>query len=156
MAGKRKSYDDKFRASAVVMLQAAGYPDKKGALTYVAEHLKVPAMTISRWFNSRQNAPPNELVTEKKAELADLFEDAARAYLQHAVNPLVIEEVPGQAAMTAAAIATDKMQLLRGLPTSIVAVLPDLVKAMEAAGLNPSDVFNNMLARLHAQAGKVS
>lgn len=49
-----------------------------------------------------------------------------------------------------------EQHLIAGTPTSIVAVLPDLVRAMEGAGLNPSDVFNNMLARLNAQAGKVN
>jgi len=148
---KRKSYDDKFRASAVVMLQAQGYPEKKGALTSVANHLSVPAMTISRWFNAAQNPPPNILVNEKKEELADLFEDAARTYLKHAVNEDVVDNVPGQAALTAAAIAVDKMQLLRNLPTAIISIVPQVVKALEAAGYDPVQVFNDLIAQAAAE-----
>jgi transposase-like protein len=157
MAGrKRRQYDDKFRASTVVMLQSEGYPHKPGALTYVAKHVGVPAMTISRWFKASNNPPPHELVTEKKEELADVFERVAYKYLRHAESEDVIDAVAGNAAVVTAATAVDKMRLLRGLPTEIVQVLPGLVAAMQDAGLSPADVFNNMLARLDAQARKVS
>lgn len=144
---KRRQYDDKFRASIVAMLAASGYPDRKGALHEIAKHVGVPDMTISRWFKAQQNPPPNELVNEKKEELADLFESAARTYLKHAVDPDVVGEVPGQSAMTAAAIAVDKMQLLRGLPTEIVGMLPDVLAALKALGQEPSDVFNRIIQR---------
>lgn len=155
-AKKRKQYTDKFRAGIVAMLQSEGYPQTKGALARVSAYCQVPSMTISRWFNARQNPPPNELVSEKKEELSDMFEQAARKYLKHSLTSEVIEDTRGKDAIVAAATATDKMQLLRGMPTEIIGVLPDLVAAMENAGLKPSDVFNNMLSRLNAQASKVS
>jgi len=68
---KRKSYDDDFRASAVVMLESQGYPQIEGALTAVAKHLNVPQRTLSRWFNGEQNPPPDQLVKEKKGELTE-------------------------------------------------------------------------------------
>lgn len=39
-------YDDEFRASAVLMLEAAGYPDTEGALARVSELLGVPARIL--------------------------------------------------------------------------------------------------------------
>jgi len=42
--------------------------------------------------------------------------------------------------------------LLRGLPTEIIQVIPPLVQALEDAGLKPAEVFNAMLARLHAHS----
>lgn len=144
---KRKQYSDKFRAGIVAMLQSEGYPVTKGALVTVSKYCGVPSMTISRWFKATQNPAPNELVTEKKEELADLFENAARVYIRHAVTPDVVEQVAGQAAMTAAGIAVDKMQLLRGLPTAIISIIPQVVKALEAAGYDPVQVFNDLIAQ---------
>lgn len=152
---KRKSYDDKFRASAVVMLEAAGYPDQKGALTRVADTLGVPARTLSRWFNGEQNPPPDQLVTDKKEELADVFERAAYTYLHHALKDDVVSEVSGNAAMIAAATATDKMRLLRGLPTEIVQLLPDVLNALRVLGMSPADVFNGIIQRAAAHQATV-
>lgn len=135
------------------MLAASGYPERKGALHEVAQHVGAPDMTISRWFKAQQNPPPNELVTEKKEELADIFENAARVYLQHAVDPDVVDAVPGQAAMTSAAIAVDKMQLLRGLPTEIVGMLPEVLAALKVLGQEPADVFNRIIQRAAEHSG---
>lgn len=149
---KRKSYDDKFRTSAVVMLTAAGYPNTEGALSRVATELRVPARTLSRWFNGEQNPPPDQMVKDKKEELADTFEVIARKYLKHAGRKDVIEEVSGNAAVIAAATATDKMRLLRGLPTEIVQMLPDVLSALERLGQKPSDVFASIIQRAREEA----
>ena len=55
----------------------------------------------------------------KTAPLSDLFESAARKYLAHASDDEVVRQTRGRDAVFSAAIATDKMQLLRNLPTSI-------------------------------------
>lgn len=153
---KRKQYSDKFRAGIVAMLQSEGYPEQKGALARVSAYCQVPAMTISRWFKQTNNPPPNELVTEKKEELADLFEKAARVYITHAVKDDVVDQVAGQAAMTAAGIAVDKMQLLRGLPTAIISIIPQVVKALEDAGYDPVKVFNDLIAEAATKQQELS
>ncbi len=150
--GKRKRYDDQFRASAVVMLEAQGYPAMKGALAIVADHLKVPAMTLSRWFRGTQNPPPNQMVNDKKEDLADVFEGIAYKYLKHASRDEVVESVSGSSAVITAATAVDKMRLLRGLPTEIVQLVPDLVEALRKAGLDPVDTFNRMIQKAHERA----
>lgn len=115
MATKRKSYDDKFRASAVVMLEAAGYPLQKGALTHVAEHLHVPAMTLSRWFKGTRNPAPNEVVTEKRIDLLDKLRALAHT-LADAI-PDKIEDANLQQSGTVLGIVLDKVQLLEGKAT---------------------------------------
>jgi hypothetical protein len=148
---KRKSYDDKFRASVVVMLEAAGYPNTKGALQRVADHVHVPAMTISRWFKRTNNAPPHELVTEKRGDLADLFEDAAHLYINHSVKRDVIEETKGKDAIMAAAVAVDKMRLLRGLPTEIVQLMPEFLAALERTGQQPDQFMQRVIERANQE-----
>lgn len=127
------------------MLEAAGYPANAHAIVDLAEHIHVPERTLRRWFTGESNPPPDKTVRTEKKELADLFEDAARIYLSHGVEPEVVAEVSGQSSLTSAAIAVDKMQLLRGLPTEIIALLPAVMKALTEAGYNPAQVFNDLI-----------
>lgn len=115
--GKRKRYDDKFRASAVVMLEAAGYEPGKngGALARVSKKLKVPISTLHGWYNATRNPPPSDLRTEKKGELVDwikselaaIFTDMPDARLDASYRDLT----------TGAGILIDKLQLLTGEST---------------------------------------
>jgi len=112
----RRRYDDKFRASAVVMLEAAGYPDNKGALQRVANHLKMPPSTLHGWVNGSRNPPPSDLRCEKKAdlqkyilaELGFVFGEAHNARQDASYRDLMI----------GFGILVDKLQLLTGEPTS--------------------------------------
>lgn len=115
---KRTRYDDKFRASAVVMLEAAGYPGKDGALTQTANHLKVPINTLKGWFTAERNPPPAELRNEKKRELA--IELKSIAYKLAGAMVSKIEEATLQQTAVSLGIVIDKMQLLTGQPTDIV------------------------------------
>lgn len=112
---KRPRYDDKFRANAVVLLEAAGYPNKPGALASTARRLGVPDMTLSRWAKRQNNPAPNELVSEKRVELADLL----RAEIRNALGAM--DEARPDASYrdlaTSIGIMTDKLQLLTGEPT---------------------------------------
>lgn len=119
---KRTNYPDKFRASAVVMLEAAGYPADRSHLERIAKQLRIPARTLRRWFNRQHNPPPDDVVQESKRELIDILEDVARKYLTHALSEDVIDEATGNAAVTAAAIAIDKMRLLQGQSTGNMSV----------------------------------
>ena len=109
MASKRK-YNDDFRASAVLLLEAQGYPGTKGALTAVAKRLGVPQRTLSRWFNKEQNPPPPELVKEKRAALTDR--------LDHIIDLLIdemetaVKDAPLNHLATTFGIAVDKKQKL--------------------------------------------
>lgn len=113
--GIRHRYDDKFRASAVVALEAAGYPNSKGALAQVAKLLDVPAMTISRWFKDRNNPPPTEIVTEKRIDLLEMINTELEAIF--GVLPNARSSAAYKDLMTGAGILIDKRQLLTGEPT---------------------------------------
>lgn len=113
---KRKRYTDKFRSTAVIMLEAQGYPDKKGALTKVANHLKVPARTLSRWFNREQADPPDILVNEKRGDLAALIEGELNKAI-HAMDD-ARPDASYRDLATATGILVDKLQLLTGQATS--------------------------------------
>lgn len=78
---KRKRYTDEFRASAVLMLEAAGYPEKKGALARVANKLGVPARTLSRWFKRTNNPPPINLVDNRRDSAIALFDELRHSAL---------------------------------------------------------------------------
>lgn len=112
---KKPRYDDKYRASAVVMLEAAGWPETKGALTRTAEHLGIQPRTLQRWALQENNPPPAELVSEKKAELSGLLrkEIAAALGAMDGVRPDASYRDLG----TVVGILTDKLQLLTGEPT---------------------------------------
>jgi hypothetical protein len=147
MAAKRRRYSDDERASLLAMLEAEGYPDKPGALTKVSHYAKMPHATLVLWWQKKRNPPPSELQQVKKLELADLFEEAARVYLEHGTRDAVVEDTSGKDALMAAAIAVDKMRLLRGLPTEIVQLIPDVVKAIQDLGQSPADVFEGIIRR---------
>lgn len=121
-----------------------------GALSRVAMQLEIPIMTLSRWAKGTQNPPPNELVNVKKADIADLLEQEIYAILD------VLPEKRNRASYSQLVIGAgtfiDKVRLLRGLPTEIIQVLPDLITAMEQRGMNASEVFHTMLLRLQSQS----
>lgn len=128
MARPKRTYDDKFRASAVIMLQAQGYPESKGALQAVADHLKVSKSTLQGWFHKTSNPPPPDIRHEKEID----FVKAIKAELQAVLGllPTKRDEANYRELVTAVGILTDKMRLLDDKPTenskqTITIVYPD-------------------------------
>lgn len=115
MTKKRKRYTDDFRASAVLMLEAAGYPEKPGALSAVSSRLDVPHSTLGRWFRADQNPPPSELVHEKRFDLVQAIRDELAGILGEMPNARA--EADYRALATGFGILTDKLQLLTGQAT---------------------------------------
>lgn len=111
----RRRYTDKFRASAVIMLEAQGYPEKKGALASVSNHLKVPPSTLAGWFKSHHNPPPAELRDEKRTDLSALIDGVLPGIFE--AMPDAIMDASLKDLATAAGILIDKKQLLGGHPT---------------------------------------
>ncbi len=114
----RPRYDDKFRASAVVMLEAAGFPDRKGALSHVSKHLHVSIPALKRWATGDQNPPPHEVVTKNRIDLGDLLDTEIAAAFEAAKS--VRGEASYRDLMTGIGILVDKRQLLRGEATQNV------------------------------------
>ncbi len=133
-------YTDEFRAGAIAMLTAAGFDTNKAkAVEQVSRYYKgqVSERTLYRWGNGENSPAPAKLVRGKKEELADVFERVAYKYLQHAEHPDVID---------------DEMRLLRGLPTEIISIIPDLVSAIQRSGDDPEQVFKRLLQRANERA----
>ena len=113
---KRKRYDDEFRTSAVLMLEAAGYPGHEGALSRVAGHLGgVPLSTLRGWFHGTRNPPPAQLRNEKRLDLREAIREELAG-----IFPAMAEkrqDATYRELATAAGILIDKDQLLGGHPT---------------------------------------
>lgn len=124
-------YTDEFRAGTVLLLEGAGYPDRKGALAEVALNVGVPAMTISRWFRASQNPPPNKMVTEKRLELIEVIRNEI-----YAVAGDFSEARPDadyKTLVTGFAILVDKLQLLDGKATERTEIVDDRLTDDERA-----------------------
>lgn len=146
---KHKTYTEKFKGDCIAFLIGAGYPENPYKLEETAKYLGVPSRTLRRWFQGENGAPAVEVVIQQKTDLAELYEQVSQRYLKHALEDEVVDELSGKDAVIAAATATDKMRLLRGLPTEIIEVVPQLVAALKEAGLDPVATFNQMLQKAH-------
>jgi len=87
-------------------------------LRETARQLQIPHQTLDYWI--RDAGRLSELQTEKKGELADRLETIAYSLVE-SIDSHDLSIVPLQNKATTLAIAIDKMQLLRGMPTSITA-----------------------------------
>ena len=117
---KRKQYTDEFRASAVLMLASQGWPDRKGSLTKVANHLSIHPRTLSRWANGENNPPPDKVVNSKKRDMLSEIESLQYLILGEMHN--AVEDAPLNQLATSYGILTDKHRLLSGESTDNNAV----------------------------------
>lgn len=131
----KRRYDDEFRTNAVLMLEADGYPDRKGALEHVSKHLGVPRSTLQGWFNGTRNPVPPDMRHEKKLNLLAELTDLLGLTIIAAKN--TVDEAHFREQVTGIGILVDKIQLLTGQPTwrgEIIDLLksgtvtPDMVK----------------------------
>lgn len=86
-----------------------------GNIAQTARETGIPYQTIQTWLiNSDRFA---EIQCQKQTDLASRFEGAANDWLTIAEGKA--KDAPFNQLMTGVGIAVDKMQLLRGAPTSI-------------------------------------
>src|SRR5690606_27817685 len=130
----RQRYSDRDKAAALAALDL-----NEGNVWRTAKELGIPRSTLQSWANQHGiNADVPELRQQKKGDLAEKFEQIANAYADRLLEPEVIKEASPNAAIVVAGTATDKMRVLRGLPTEIVQILPDVLAAIETLGMKPS------------------
>lgn len=117
----RRKYSDVEKAEAIAAVKSNG-----GNIFRTSQELKIPWATLADWVKGTHGITHGvtQLREEKEQALADLCESVARKYLNHAFDDYVVHAVPGNLAMTAAGIAIDKSQLLRGRPTEITSDAP--------------------------------
>ena len=135
---QRRRYDDKFRASAIVALEATGYPQTEGGLSQTARNLNIPLATLHGWYTAEHNPPPTELRNEKKHDLIVELEKVA--YLLVQAIPGKIQDATLQQIATSMAIAIDKMQLLTGQPTS----RNEIINRLKDGTITPEDLLNEL------------
>lgn len=115
---QRKRYSDEERSTAVLFLEAQGYPDTKGALKRVSDRLHIPQSTLSRWARGVSNPPPSMIVSEKRESLIDLLRQEAYAILGDMTDTR--QDADYRTLGTVLGIVVDKLQLLEGKPTERV------------------------------------
>ena len=120
---KRKNYTDDFRASAVLMLEAAGYtgdPDtgRLGSLMAVSNKLGVSHVTLRRWFLRLNNPPPSNLVHEKKIDLKRELTELLGLHITEART--AVKDAGLGDIDRGIGILFDKLQLLDNKPTAIL------------------------------------
>lgn len=123
---KKRRYDDEFRTSAVLMLEAQGYPSREGSLSNVSKHLGVPRSTLQGWFNGTRNPVPPDMRHEKRLNLLEELADLLGLTILAARN--TVDEANFREQVTGIGILVDKIQLLSGQPTWRGEVI-DLIKS---------------------------
>jgi transposase-like protein len=113
---KRKRYTDEYRANAVLLLIAAGYPGKKGALSKVSRHLGISHQTLGRWGRAENNPPPPELVQAKKVSMKEQLRELFNLHIDAAGDS--IKDADHHQVMGGLKITFESYQLLTGGPTA--------------------------------------
>jgi transposase-like protein len=112
----KRRYSDEEKAAALATLDANG-----GNIAETQRQIGIPYRTLANWAAEERNGTMHEDVANlgniKKIDLAQRLEEIARELAD--AMPDKIERANLQQVATSMAIAIDKMQLLRGAPTSI-------------------------------------
>lgn len=109
-----------------------------------------PALALARTDAHKVAIEAAQRQRQADAELDNMFMEIARRYAEHATDPDTVAATKGKDAVTAAAIAIDKVLLLRrvsGVPAEILAILPDVLAAIETMGQQPVEFFRRIVSR---------
>lgn len=108
----RRTYTDDERAAAI-----AAVPTFGGSINATACALGIPERTLNQWVNGDRCAHLLPLSDRKRLELAEKFEHLAELALDVSITK--IGDLDAKSAAITAAVATDKLLLLRGEATAI-------------------------------------
>ena len=97
------------------MLEAAGYPEQKGALARVAANLRMPGSTLHGWANGKNNSAPSDLRCEKKADVIEFIKKEIPQIFRELGDAR--QDANYRELMVGFGIIVDKWQLLSGDPT---------------------------------------
>jgi transposase-like protein len=141
------AHSDKTKAEVLALLDANG-----GNLSQTARDAGLPISTVQSWRDGRfvtQEVTENS--KEKKVELADMFERVAWKYLGEADKDHKAEETRGKDAVMTAAIATDKMRLLREQTTQNIGptvsphqIVMDFIASARRKGLTTAQIIEGL------------
>lgn len=155
-AGKAQ-YSEDDKAAALAALAANG-----DNISRTARQLKIPAATLRKWRAGYVHPAVTQKCEVKKKELAEKLEEVAHALtgnlLTRAESELSVM-VPMKDVATSLGIVVDKMQLLKGKPTTInetqdrraeyEALVERILKRAKGRGENPTraDVVGMIVER---------
>jgi len=111
-------YTDDQRANALAALAANGGKETPGAISLTARQLGMPDRTLRQWANAERRPQALALSEQRKGDLASAFEVIAWQILD-SICPEDFKKEPLSRRMVAAAIAVDKMRLLREQATHL-------------------------------------
>jgi transposase-like protein len=144
----RRDYSAEEKAAALVTLR-----ENAGNLSATAKQIGIPYHTLRCWsIGVGVSSAVIEHQHAKKADRAARWDAVQDAYVDRLLNENVVGSTPANQAATVAAIAVDKAQLLRGLPTEIVQVTVRIYEMAEKRGIRASDLFEAMVQQLEATA----
>jgi len=126
---KPRSYSDADKAKALIALDLNG-----GNVKYTAQQIDIPRKTLATWKDGNHlNEDVASLRHNKTKDLADKFEELAHLYIGQAKQ--TIDSAKGTNAITGAAVAVDKMRLLRDQSTSNINVQQSVIHSYITQGL---------------------
>jgi transposase-like protein len=112
----KRRYSDEEKAQALAILYA-----NNGNIAEAQRQLGIPYRTLANWAAEEREGQTHAAIAnignQKKSDLAQRLEEIARELAD--AMPDKIQAATLQQVATSMAIAIDKMQLLRGAPTSI-------------------------------------
>lgn len=136
-----------------------------GLMAIIRETLDAPKLSrtnVWRWWRHYEQMQPETATdaTAKNAgmndtELDELFERAARKFVNHALRDELLIWTSSKDAIIAAGVAVDKMRLLRDLPTEIIGaapVLTELAEFLKEHNLDMSAAVRQFLDAMKAKA----
>ena len=126
---KQRTYSDADKAKALIALDLNG-----GNAKYTAQQLDIPRKTLSAWKDGAHIHDDVASIRHNKTQdLADKFESLAHLYIGQAIQ--TVDSAKGTNAITGAAVAVDKMRLLRDQSTANIDVRSDAINALIAKGI---------------------
>lgn len=125
MATNYRDYNAEEKAACLAIVEACG-----GNVAKAARQTGVPERTLRYWHREGIGISPDtaKLAEVKTRDLAQLFEDHARDAMMLAVNRLDDPETTYADTIRGAAIAVDKMRLLREQATTITQEAPATIE----------------------------
>lgn len=160
MAAKQaETFTESERALALDILRRNGGNEiTKSVMQEIQNMLGRPVgrTTLHRWIKVERrmqllegkSSIPDEVRMRATETLDAIWEQRARELLDQVGKPGVIEKMSGRDLIISAAVATDKMRLLRGLPTEYIQALPSFFDALKLAGIDPLAFMHSVMERI--------
>lgn len=120
--GGYRVYDDAFRATALLFLEAAGGKDDANAISRAAKSLGIPRSTLVSWANGKRQ-PPTKVREGKALDLGEALRNELDMALQ-AMGSKRCEASYKELGIVVGILA-DKMVLLSGDATETIRLIMD-------------------------------